>query len=178
MPQRIEIKGLKVSSSHFLVGHPKCSRLHGHNYYISVVVIGPVDKKGFIIDFSVLKKVILDIVEPMDHRVLLPKFSPDITYSPIELSGCPVYYIFVRKKLYVLPVEDICFLPIVATTAELLSKYLYLRLKSFYHNLEFKVSVSETKGASGSFELDDDNMAEILGLVRTLKSKTKGVATS
>lgn len=45
---------------------------HGHNYTLEVTVAGePANETGFIIDLSVLKRIIQDkILEPCDHRNL------------------------------------------------------------------------------------------------------------
>lgn len=55
-----------------------CKNIHGHNYHLEVTVSGiPVvdiasPKKGMLIDFSDLKKIInRDIIEVLDHALML-----------------------------------------------------------------------------------------------------------
>ena len=42
----IDPAACKFSAAHFLAGHPKCSRLHGHNYHVRVKLSGELDGKG------------------------------------------------------------------------------------------------------------------------------------
>ena len=44
-----------IDCAHFLPGHEKCGRLHGHTYKVEIVIEGD-HKKGMIIDFADLKK--------------------------------------------------------------------------------------------------------------------------
>jgi 6-pyruvoyltetrahydropterin/6-carboxytetrahydropterin synthase len=49
----------------------KCSRLHGHNWKVEVTVRGDkLDKLGMIIDFTVLKAEVKQIVDRLDHYYL------------------------------------------------------------------------------------------------------------
>jgi len=45
-----------IDSAHYLPGHGKCGRVHGHTYKIEVVVEGEVRENGMVIDFMTLKK--------------------------------------------------------------------------------------------------------------------------
>ena len=59
------------SAAHFIPTIEKCSRLHGHNYSVEVVLEGePVD--GILLDYGILKRALKQIIEPMDHKVLVP----------------------------------------------------------------------------------------------------------
>ncbi|MBF0099741.1 MAG: 6-carboxytetrahydropterin synthase QueD [Desulfobacterales bacterium] len=56
----------------------KCENLHGHNWKVEVSVCGNrLNSAGVLIDFSVLKKYIKELVEQLDHRFLneLPMFE-------------------------------------------------------------------------------------------------------
>ena len=46
-----------IDSAHYLVGHDKCSKLHGHTYKIEVTVEGE-NNDGMVIDFYELKKIL------------------------------------------------------------------------------------------------------------------------
>jgi 6-pyruvoyltetrahydropterin/6-carboxytetrahydropterin synthase len=50
-------------------GH-KCKRLHGHNYRIDVSIDGPLDERGFVIDYAELDNVVQPIIDSLDHRLL------------------------------------------------------------------------------------------------------------
>ena len=61
-------------AAHRLAGHPgKCRRLHGHNYIVSVTVLGAVDAvSGMVTDFGDLKSSIGQWIDDnLDHRVIL-----------------------------------------------------------------------------------------------------------
>jgi 6-pyruvoyltetrahydropterin/6-carboxytetrahydropterin synthase len=56
----------------------KCNNIHGHTYWLSVTVSGkPIppdvdDTTGMVIDFSDLKKIIVDaIIDPFDHALVV-----------------------------------------------------------------------------------------------------------
>ena len=75
----------EVSVEHtFAAGHAlrnyrgKCENVHGHNYRVRVLVRGEkLDETGMLADFVVLKKLLRDISEPLDHVFLndLPPFT-------------------------------------------------------------------------------------------------------
>lgn len=49
----------------------KCSRLHGHNWKVEVTVRGDkLDELGMIIDFTVLKAEVKQVVDRLDHYYL------------------------------------------------------------------------------------------------------------
>jgi 6-pyruvoyltetrahydropterin/6-carboxytetrahydropterin synthase len=139
---------VKFSASHFLLEHFKCARLHGHNYYISVEISDGLDDKYFVVDFMELNKKLKEIVEPLDHYVLVPTESEDIK---INEQGDSVEVVTSDKR-YVFPKEDVCFLPIPATTAELLAKYIHDKLKELYSDKKIAVKVGETKSSMASYE--------------------------
>ncbi len=101
-------KEFHFSSAHMIVGHPKCGRMHGHNYKLEVVVMHPkhktledseLDEMGFIIDFGVLKKIVKEIVDEVDHRYMVsnanrqdncPYYLAGIKYRPDDIAGLPI----------------------------------------------------------------------------------------
>lgn len=50
-------------------GH-KCKRLHGHNYRLDVSLSGPLDPRGFVLDYAELDAVVQPLVDSLDHRFL------------------------------------------------------------------------------------------------------------
>ncbi len=139
---------VKFSASHFLKEHFKCSRLHGHNYYVSVEVSDDLDKNYFVVDFMELTETLKKIIEPMEHFVLIPTLSDDIK---IKEEGDSVE-ILTPTKRYVLPREDVSFLPLPATTSELLAKYIHDELRKVYLNKKILVKVGESKSSMASYE--------------------------
>src|SRR5215469_959900 len=72
----------------FAAGHAlrhyrgKCENVHGHNYRVQVTVRGEkLDSIGMLADFTLLKKVLRDTCEPMDH-VFLNEMPPFDTVNP------------------------------------------------------------------------------------------------
>ncbi len=119
----IEIDGwmakLRFSACHFIPNHPKCGCLHGHTYAISVRIEG--EQVGeFIIDFEQVKRIVNDICDRLDHRVLIAEKDPRLR---IEKRGSISIEIIESKKKYVLPPEDVVFLPTGSVSAEDLCKY-------------------------------------------------------
>lgn len=154
---RIHIMGFRVfiqsteakfSASHFLKEPFQCTRLHGHNYYVSVEISHHLDDNYFVVDFTDLKENLLSIVKPLDHFILIPKESEELEIREIEES----VEILTSKKKYVFPREDIFFLPLPATTSELLAKYIYDKLKEKYPKKKIHVEVGESRSTKAIYE--------------------------
>jgi 6-pyruvoyltetrahydropterin/6-carboxytetrahydropterin synthase len=72
----IDPSACKFSAAHFLAGHPKCGKLHGHNYHVRVRLTGDLDVRGMVIDFIEAKRVISNELDLLDHALLLPSTAP------------------------------------------------------------------------------------------------------
>ncbi|MBY9005130.1 MAG: 6-carboxytetrahydropterin synthase [Candidatus Lokiarchaeota archaeon] len=139
---------VKFSACHFLKEHPKCSRLHGHNYYVSVEMSADLDENFFVVDFMELKEKLKQIIEPLDHYILVPTKSKEIKVTEM---GDSIEVIMSSKK-YVFPKTDVCLLPLPATTSEILAKFIYDKLKNIYKSKRITVKVGESKGSVASYE--------------------------
>jgi 6-pyruvoyltetrahydropterin/6-carboxytetrahydropterin synthase len=124
----IEIDGwmakLRFSACHFIPNHPKCGCLHGHTYAVSVRIEGD-QKDEFIIDFETVKGIVNRICDRLDHRVLIAEKDPRLLITKNESVSIEIIE---SKKKYVLPFEDIMFLPTKSVSAEDLCKYFILNL--------------------------------------------------
>jgi 6-pyruvoyltetrahydropterin/6-carboxytetrahydropterin synthase len=84
------------SSAHNLRGYKgKCEELHGHNWRVEAVIKSTrLDKAGMLIDFTIVKKHLVCVLEDLDHKYLntVPYFKK---VNPT--SENMAYYIF--KKL-------------------------------------------------------------------------------
>lgn len=59
------------SAAHRLEGHPKCGRLHGHNYRVVITVTGHLNAYGMVMDYGDLDKVVKPIIDGLyDHRYI------------------------------------------------------------------------------------------------------------
>ena len=50
-------------------GH-KCGRVHGHSYRVTVLVRGPLNSMGWVVDFAEVDAVAAPVVAALDHRHL------------------------------------------------------------------------------------------------------------
>lgn len=111
--------GIRFDAAHFIPGHPKCGRLHGHTYAISCVVHGEPAANGFILDFGEVKAALRALADRLDHKVIVPTRSKD--FSVDDAKGEVAFV--VTGKRYTLPRVDVELLPLERSTAEALSAW-------------------------------------------------------
>jgi 6-pyruvoyltetrahydropterin/6-carboxytetrahydropterin synthase len=124
---------LVFSSAHFITfaGH-RCEGLHGHNYRARVTIEGALNEEAwFVFDFVVLKKMMKQLCDEIDHLVLLPLESPRIKVAE---EGETVTVAVDGKPRYVFPRRDCALLPIPNTTVEMLAELLTNRLRAELEN--------------------------------------------
>ncbi|MEM1660841.1 MAG: 6-carboxytetrahydropterin synthase QueD [Candidatus Bathyarchaeia archaeon] len=77
----------KFDSAHYLRGYPgKCAEVHGHTWEVEVAVEGRrLDGLGMLIDLRILKRVLRDVIDLLDHKLLndLSFFDPNPTVEVI-----------------------------------------------------------------------------------------------
>jgi 6-pyruvoyltetrahydropterin/6-carboxytetrahydropterin synthase len=124
MSSYIEIDGwrsnIRFSSAHIIPEYEKCGRLHGHTYAVHLKISGEPDKKGIILDFSILKDTLRQVVSELDHRILIPEKNNSVKIINEKNS----VKVTTLGKNYVFPVNDCIFLPIDSTSAENLAAYI------------------------------------------------------
>ena len=59
---------IRFSSAHIIPEYEKCGQLHGHTYAVHIKVAGEPDKKGIIMDFSLLKDFVGSLMELGEGR--------------------------------------------------------------------------------------------------------------
>lgn len=135
---------IRFSSAHFIPGDWKCSRIHGHDYSVSVKIIGKMDGKSYFLDFSKAKSNLRDIVDYLDHRVLIPEGNADMILKRRERN----LEVNLGEKSYSFPEEECRLIPIMDTTAECLSEFLLDRfVKSLNQDAEeIELEVHEGPG--------------------------------
>ncbi len=93
------------SSAHHLRNYNgKCERIHGHNWKVEVCVSGEeIDEDGLLIDFSILKEKLKDILVVLDHRDLntIPFFKKK---NPTSENICLYIYEKMKRTLKQYPV--------------------------------------------------------------------------
>ena len=116
---------LRFSACHLIPYHQKCGRLHGHTYAVSAKIHGVRDDE-FIIDFELLKKLISEICDNLDHRVIIARNDPRIK---IRTDGDGVI-VDIGEKNYRFPEDDVVFIPTDSTSAESLCEYVASEIAS------------------------------------------------
>lgn len=116
----VEKGNLRFSAAHFISFGGKCERLHGHNYAVSVELEGELTEDRYVFDFIVLKKIMRQICDSLDHHFLLPQRSKDLDIKKDDGE----WEIRFENRRYVLPTEDVLGLPVDNITAERLAEYI------------------------------------------------------
>ena len=116
---------LVFSAAHFLTYDGDiCERLHGHNYRVTAEIHGPLDENHYVVDFIAVRDALKEIVDELDHRMLLPTDHPLIIVTADASSVEAVF----RERRWVFPREDCVLLPISNTTTERLAQLIGKRL--------------------------------------------------
>lgn len=149
-------QNFKFSAAHFLIFDEKSAeKLHGHNYQVSLVIEfkNSKDNKGYLIDFKILKSIVLNLVNEWDESVLLPKLNKEMKFKKIKNNGLQVEF---RDRLYCFPENEVRLLPITNTSVELLSEIFAKKLIQGLSNKNISkliVQIEETRGQAAIFEL-------------------------
>ena len=142
---------LVFASAHFITfaGH-RCETLHGHNYRAGAVVEGGLEPDTwFVLDFAALKRVMKELTEELDHRVLLPRDNPKLT---IVTEAETVRVAFDGQPRYLFPIPN--------TTVEMLAQYLAGRVRTelgaanvagAIHLTAIEIEVEENFGQAASY---------------------------
>jgi len=116
--------GIRFSACHFIPGHEKCSKLHGHSYIVRARLEGDVGENGMVMDFVDIKRSLKKIADEMDHKTLLPRSTDNVKVTDkkneVEVLTC--------GKRYIFPKEDVLILDVDITTAEEMSRLMFKRL--------------------------------------------------
>ncbi len=146
---KVERTDLNFSAAHFLIRHPKCERIHGHNYKVTIEIESDkLNSQQMIVDFLDVRNVARDICQKMDHYILIPTKEKEVE---IKEMGKEIEVI-ANGRRYIFPKDDALLLPIEATTVEKISEYIYKQLKkSLLKNMKIRVSVEEAEGSIGTY---------------------------
>ncbi len=131
-----DYSNIRFSAAHFIPGEWKCSRIHGHDYSISVRITGSLGNKTYFLDFTKAKSILREIADLLDHRVLIPESRKGIK---IERDGSNLK-VLIEGKSYSFPEEECRLVPVKDTTAECLSEFV---LNEFVKSLKQKVQQVE-----------------------------------
>lgn len=92
------------SSGHALRGYRgKCENVHGHNYRVRVTVEGSqLDSIGLLVDFTLLKQVMREIIGRLDHQ-FINDLEPFRTVNPSAENLAKYFYDEMQRGLNNLP---------------------------------------------------------------------------
>mmetsp|Transcript_28524 Transcript_28524/g.76209 ORF Transcript_28524/g.76209 Transcript_28524/m.76209 type:complete len:457 (+) Transcript_28524:47-1417(+) len=152
---------LKFSAAHFVAFKGFREPLHGHNYSVGVRAGGPsIQADGYLADFGDLKKVARKACKALNSRTLVPMKSDVLQIRRSVSNGGQLEISCEGGAVMVLPEQDCAMLPVIHTTAEELSEYLWWEIL-VTHNLSallvargvqwMEVSVSERPGQGAHF---------------------------
>jgi 6-pyruvoyl tetrahydropterin synthase/QueD family protein len=128
------------SAAHRIEGHPKCGRLHGHNYTVQIgIQVDETNSTGMVIDYARLDDVVKPILDAMDHRYLVSQanVAANDPYARIAMD---------RKDAYVLGMRE--------STAELIAQLIRVRLEQYFNDENgygVVVTVSETLKSTATY---------------------------
>lgn len=121
----LEKPQLVFSAAHFITFNGNvCERLHGHNYHVKASITAPLDENQYVIDFIALRDEMQAICNELDHHVLLPTQHEQIRVTADEREVTATF----EDRRWVFPKEDCVLLPVENTTAELVARYIGVRL--------------------------------------------------
>ena len=154
----VSMDTFKFNASHFVAFPGFRERLHGHNYRVSVRLVGSrkVGGDGYVLDFGCVKEAVKTVCMGLNEYFLVPMLSDVLT---ITCSDVSVTIVTEDGCNFVFPRDDCILLPIVHSTAEELAVYLYGKilgqLDAKYMRqrgvTEMAVTVSEGAGQDATF---------------------------
>jgi len=141
------------SAAHFITFNGTCERLHGHNYRVAAEIEGPLGANHLVIDFLLVREKLREIVNELDHYMLLPTRHPELR---VEDDGREVRVAFGDRR-WTFPTGDCRLLPVPNTTAELLAAHIGQRLitalgATAVNVTRIRMEVDECDGQLGVWE--------------------------
>jgi len=132
-------------------------KLHGHNYHVTVALDLRTVAFDTLIDIGVVKRALESLCREWNEHLLLAERCPRLEIArrdeEVEFRLC--------GKRYVLPAEDVVFLPLenilVETLAQELARRLYERLGGVLRPdvvAGLQVEVAEVRGQGATFYLE------------------------
>ena len=146
---RLAKEDFKFSAAHFtLFADGSAELLHGHNYRVSMEIVGPqLGAAGLLLEFAAVKRAIRAARAGLDERVLVPRLAPGLRFH--EDAGATE--IAFAERRYRFPSADLVLLPLENSSIELLSRWLWETLAPVFRGtpaIELTVWVEETAGQS------------------------------
>ncbi len=110
---KVGIEGLNFDAAHYTKGSEgKCMNIHGHTFRLSVEVEGEINQEtGFVIDFTILKRIVKNIIDEYDHKLIIPRkdyektmlrgvFRSDIKIIDFPEASTEYIALDIARKIY------------------------------------------------------------------------------
>lgn len=168
----------KFTAAHFVAFRGFRERLHGHNYSVTVKLLGSnqICHDGYVLDFGCVKTATRRVCKDLNEHFLCPMLSDVLDIKVDEKS---VKITCEDGAVFMFPKNDCALLPIVHATAEELAVYLWdkilceldasVLLRRGIHTLE--VTVSEAVGQEAIFRMaipDNGSKVSVCSFIRDL----------
>lgn len=150
---RLERNSLRFAAAHFVTFGGRCESLHGHNYDVFVQIDGALSEDSWVADFSEIKRIMRELIAPLDHKFLLACANKHLVVSRSD----DAFDIRFNDRRYIMPASDVVELDVDNTTAERLAEWLASRLASKLADsgarnvMSIAVGVEEMPGQAGWF---------------------------
>jgi 6-pyruvoyl-tetrahydropterin synthase len=132
---RVAKETFRFNAAHFVAFQGFREHLHGHNYTVSVRLIGSnkICPDGYVLDFGDVKKVTKSVCKELNDNFLCPMYSDvlkiNIEKDPTkETQQGSVTILCEDGARFVFPESDCILLPIVHATTEELAMFLWQRI--------------------------------------------------
>ncbi len=132
----------EFAAAHRLEGHPKCGRIHGHNYLVELFIISDhLPKEKWLMDYAQVDAAFKPIINELDHRYIA---------SHENVGVDDPYYLMAKDR------NECVELDIARSTAECIAKWLHeqfcntLELMGLVYNV--RVVVRESSKSSATYE--------------------------
>ena len=172
----------KFNAAHFVAYPGFRERLHGHNYMLSIRLLGSrtIGQDGYVLDFGDVKAVTKKVCKKLNEHFICPMYSDVITITVDEAEDGNVKLVCQDGAEFSFPKTDCALLPIVHSTAEELAIYCWgkilieldakLLIKRGIHTME--VTCAEAVGQEAVFrmEIPDTNDEDEIQKVCDVKS--------
>jgi 6-pyruvoyltetrahydropterin/6-carboxytetrahydropterin synthase len=117
----------RFNCAHFIAFKGFRERLHGHNYRLSVKLIGKesLGHDGYVIDFGDIKKATRKLCKAMNEFFLCPMKSDALTITEVDQQICIACE---DGSQFSFPKKDCQLMPVMHSSAEELSHYFWCRI--------------------------------------------------
>ena len=131
--------------------------LHGHNFSIDITFKSKIDADGIVVDFVKLRAFAAEIIEQLDHKLLIPAKNPGIKIG-LDSKNINISANNISIKL---KSNNVVQIPFVNTSAELIAEYFAQEILTKLRDSgmlngtgTLKAAISEEPGCTGICNID------------------------